>query len=1073
MTAIVSHTINFCWFFFKWSVIAALLGVLAASPFVYRRVFFRVEEEVRSRVEAKIAARFPHLEVRVRAAHLMGDGIEIRGLSISELAAAGPQPQLVYVDEMFLACQTSLQELASGAPVVTGVKLSRPVVRATRRPDGSFSIARLFPLPKPDRPLPPTSIEAGVIEIFDPLKNPSSTFTLRDVNLTIKPAAGKPMTPLKEPLFDVHGYLVSDQIQRMVISGNVEPSGKRWNFSGTVDGLELSPELLGALPQRLSDPLAPLASVRAPASLSFSVRRDENEPEPRFEINAMVARGRVENGLLPYPLVDLQATVHLDNSGIRVRNATAHHGATVWEVSEFDQKGYEATSPFTLRATARQVRFDRGWGNSLPEPWRTHWKSFDPEGDVNLDCTLVFDGHALKPAFSVTCLSNVSFSCHRFPYRLERASGTLTMADDMLETDVITAYSGAQPVYLKAHFDNPGPDFSGGVDIWGEKIQFDDKLFAALLKQRQRETLRSLNPRGTFNFHARFWREVGDPLPRPEMHAKAHIELNRCSMNYEKFPYPLSNVQGTLDMRDGVWTFPNLSGTNGTGTVRCGGSLVVAPEQSQLELDLQGDNVPLERELRDALLPDHRSIWDALEPYGSVKLHAKVSHKTGMKLPAVDLTVQPRGDATSLRTSIQPVAFPYRMEITGGSVHYRDGHAELLDVEAVHRNTQMRTCGVCSFKPSGGWQLRLEKFSADRLRLQGEDPELLAALPKPLRRAIGELRPSGPINLKGVLEFGKRGPNEPLVTGWNVEVFLTRSSVQVGPKLENVFGCVSLAGTSDGTHYASHGQLKLDSLSCKNVQFTQVLGPFWFDEHNVYLGAWPQPPHDGQPPTRITAQLYGGVAAADCHVKLGAVPQYHLLSTISGAELSQFARENLVNHQNLNGKVMANLDLHGSRGLHNLTGSGHVHVGDADVYELPLIFALLKVVSGKRPDPTAFTQSDIDFEINGEHVKLRQIDLRGDAVNLSGEGTLTLDGLTNPIKLAFHTKVGRGTMPIISGVFSQASQQIMTIHVTGPLDNPETYTEAFPVASQALERLRPDSGDAATTTNAPSGGVRR
>ena len=71
------------------------------------------------------------------------------------------------------------------------------------------------------------------------------------------------------------------------------------------------------------------------------------------------------------------------------------------------------------------------------------------------------------------------------------------------------------------------------------------------------------------------------------------------------------------------------------------------------------------------------------------------------------------------------------------------------------------------------------------------------------------------------------------------------------------------------------------------------------------------------------------------------------------------------------------------------------------------------------------------------------------------------------------TMVGRGNMPIISGMFSQASQQIMTIHVGGTLDNPETYTEAFPVASQALERLRPDSGDAPATTAAPSGAIKR
>ncbi len=46
-------------------------------------------------------------------------------------------------------------------------------------------------------------------------------------------------------------------------------------------------------------------------------------------------------------------------------------------------------------------------------------------------------------------------------------------------------------------------------------------------------------------------------------------------------------------------------------------------------------------------------------------------------------------------------------------------------------------------------------------------------------------------------------------------------------------------------------------------------------------------------------------------------------------------------------------------------------------------------------------------------------------------------------------------MPIISGMLSEASQQILLIHVGGTLDHPETCTEPFPVANQALQQFRP------------------
>jgi hypothetical protein len=295
-----------------------------------------------------------------------------------------------------------------------------------------------------------------------------------------------------------------------------------------------------------------------------------------------------------------------------------------------------------------------------------------------------------------------------------------------------------------------------------------------------------------------------------------------------------------------------------------------------------------------------------------------------------------------------------------------------------------------------------------------------------------------------------------LQTTWDVDLFLHQASLQVGPRLNNIFGSVRLEGTSQGPNYQSFGELRLDSLTYKNFQFTQVLGPLWFDNQNVYLGALPQAPPRGQKAARVTANLFGGVVAADCHVRLGTVPQYRLIASLAGADLGQFAAENLTNHHRLNGKVLANVDLQGSRSQHTLVGSGDVHLTDADVYELPLMVSLLKIVRAKPPDPTAFTESDIAFDINGQRLLLKKIDLRGDALSLSGTGELLLDGQTNPVQLELHTTVGRGALPIISGMFSEASQQILKIHVDGTLDHPATRAEAFPVATQALERLRAD-----------------
>ncbi|MGD0384165.1 MAG: hypothetical protein ABSA77_11630, partial [Thermoguttaceae bacterium] len=137
--------INFCWFFFKWGLVVCAIGAVAAVPYFYRRV----DEEIRHRIEALFAQHYTGLKPTVGSAELVaGQGIRVRDLSIVEPGASGPRAKLAHVEEMFIACQTDVKELICRDPVVTHVTLRRPTIWATRRPDGTWSAAKLFPPPR-------------------------------------------------------------------------------------------------------------------------------------------------------------------------------------------------------------------------------------------------------------------------------------------------------------------------------------------------------------------------------------------------------------------------------------------------------------------------------------------------------------------------------------------------------------------------------------------------------------------------------------------------------------------------------------------------------------------------------------------------------------------------------------------------------------------------------------------------------------------------------------------------------------------------------------------------------------
>jgi hypothetical protein len=141
------------------------------------------------------------------------------------------------------------------------------------------------------------------------------------------------------------------------------------------------------------------------------------------------------------------------------------------------------------------------------------------------------------------------------------------------------------------------------------------------------------------------------------------------------------------------------------------------------------------------------------------------------------------------------------------------------------------------------------------------------------------------------------------------------------------------------------------------------------------------------------------------------------------------------------------------KSLNGLDGAGRIELRDADIYELPLVVALLKILSVGEPDQTAFTTSDIDFYIHGGHIYLPRITFGGDAFSLEGLGRMEFD---TSIQLTFRSLLGRPEWqwPVIGDLLGGASEQLMVIHVGGTLEKPVQYREPFPGLQEALRSLQ-------------------
>ncbi len=148
-----------------------------------------------------------------------------------------------------------------------------------------------------------------------------------------------------------------------------------------------------------------------------------------------------------------------------------------------------------------------------------------------------------------------------------------------------------------------------------------------------------------------------------------------------------------------------------------------------------------------------------------------------------------------------------------------------------------------------------------------------------------------------------------------------------------------------------------------------------------------------------------------------------------------------------------------------------IQLRDADVYELPVMAQLLKIVSARAPDANAFDKSDVNFRIQGEHVYLDRIDFNGDAVSLRGTGDM---GLDKSISLKFYAVLGRDEfrIPLVSDVLGGASQSLLEIHVGGTLAHPTVRKQALPFLDEALQQLQAEMQGSRRATGAAATGLR-
>lgn len=1005
-----------------------MFGGLAAAVWAYQ--CWTNPQAIRELVIGQLEERFIGASVRLESARLQLLG----GIRVNELRLfhrdGQDQTALLYVPSAVI--YHDKEKLLDGKLGIRKIDLYQPRIHIIRRADGRWNLTGVLGPVNPEETIPTLVIHKGTLLIEDRQAAPGTMpLEIRNVGLTV---VNDPL-----PTLEIHARGTSDLLgplranavwQRLTEAIQLSIEAPRGDF-----GPALARRLGGHCPElgrNLNDLQAVLA---ANAEVSY----DPHAERPwRHHCRLHLSQGKFAHPDLPLPLEDLDAALECQDGELKLEKLTARSGVTRLEMTEGRMTCPCPEADLECKLKIDNLALDRKLFERLPPSVREIEEDFHPVGTVDL--TMEFGRRAgVWHRHSRSKLKNTSACFAGFPYALEHIQGTIEQQVGP-QPEVCTRHldlvgmAGPQPVFIRGDIAGSSSNPAVHLDIWGADLALDDKLCQAL-PSKYRRLAKSFHPAGQGNFEAQIRREEG--AAEFANHIKLHF--HHTSLCYEVFPYPLENVEGTLEILPDHWEFHDFKGSHKGGELQTHGRSHPHPDGDRVEIHLALTDLLIDPELEAALPPRLKTAWKSLAPGGRMTITARVDQLPD-RPEDIDVSVTARG------CTLHPDFFPYALGEVSGTVHYAHNKVDLNEFVARHGGTSLTLeKGEIFLKPTGGFYARMTNLRGNPIV---PDEDFLQALPPALQKTCRTLHMTDPVALLAEdLRVDMPGePNLPPVIYWDGGIGVRDATIFAGIELQHVSGQFWSRGRHNGRLLEGVlGNLMLEQA----VLFHQPIRNL----HSHVVVRKDEPDVLRLPD--LKGQIFGGDAGGEVRVEFGPTIHYELDLTATGIKLEEFGRHNQGAKAEWSGQATARLYLAGQgTDVHGLEGRGAVDVPSGRMYNLPLLLDLLKALALRPPDRTAFEEAHASFTVKGPRVSVNRLDLFGNAISLSGQGELNLDG--SDLQLDFYAVWGRIVQllpPMLKPLPAELGRQLLKIEMRGKVDEVHVTQRPAPFLTEPLQRL--------------------
>ena len=1074
--------------------IRTIISLIGLSALVILPLFIlNINTLVRSNALTQLKEQFPNAVVNLQSAELIrGQGVRLRGLRIrfpksafinseansvkeSELVLPNSKSGLydfVTVEEMYIATKQSIKDLLINGLSIERVQLRNAdiVLYPVDKERWNFQYLH-FTAAKKRAPFREVELNDVDCHIRD-YRREDAIYELRDIKAK--------MTLKSENEYDVIGVMTGDYARSVVYSGRINLSKKQMFFETDVKQCELSDRLYNALPlealprDEIAHKLRELRLIKnvtgimsSKAYFSYDNFAQQGQ-KLKYRIVGEVVNGRWDWSASSEPLTNIRIKYNVTEKEANITSFSANMGAGKIQMS-YRQWTYEENAPKDIAFKVENIQLNNQFLSQFPQlPQKTAdlWKSIQPSGLITADARIKFDGRTWTPNVKLQCQNGAALY-DKFPYPLSNLTGTIELNNQTLQIDLVDSSNvvldgkfaipselfvkSNNPVSAADANNSPFAKMTGFFQVKARNVAISDKVVNACPEKAQ-ELIRQFDPKGTFNVDVRL--DVhGNETP---LDFVIDIALINCSGRYEQFPYPIRNLNGRLYMKNHLWTFENLT-VNTTPAKMTGSGRVnlQADQPHDFFLNLKMTDLPVDRVLSSSMPEQNAKLINELGITGSVNAQVDIAMRLGVdKSPKLQIHAVPTDKDFSLRAN----SFPYRLEKVSGTIEYEDGRFIIKDFTGRHNQTLV-CCQVNGMViPGVGWKAKLSKVAVDRLKI---DRDLIEAIPESMRKTLTSLNLNGPLHYRGEIDLNYNGKIQtPLSAQWNGEIGVQEASIHKGIELRGICGGISTAGYMVNGDFYSEGQLAIESALWNKIQFSNITGPYQINNNQLFLGTgapavlqslYPNIPNtfqkpigfglDGKPQP-LTARLFGGNFLANIVTISGEESRFGAYMILQNARLEQCGE--VTQSERLLGKFHSSIVLSGnSEDPNSLRGKGAFQLEDADIYHLPAIVSMLKLLSIKEPSQNAFSNSEAEFVITGRRMFFSKLNFRGDAISLYGSGEMDFNKRVN---LSFYTQVGKGeyAIPVVHDIFRGVSQNVMRIRMEGPINQLQIRRE-YPI----------------------------